>query len=131
MADYSSIWRRALAIIVDTLIAFLIIYGLMFFNFFSDVTLSAIYGVVVYALPLVYMTLTEARGQSLGKLILGIKVTNLEGEKPGIWKAFVRNIVRIVDYLPLFYLLAIILYFTTKRKQRVGDLLAGTIVLAK
>ena len=44
-------------------------------------------------------------------------------------RAMSRNLLRIVDYLPAFYLVGVITMLCTKRHQRLGDLAAGTLVV--
>ncbi|MHB1161121.1 MAG: RDD family protein [Chloroflexota bacterium] len=69
-------------------------------------------------------------GGTVGKLILGMRVVNGRGERPGLGAALLRNLLRIVDFLPLFYLLGAILVMTSKQRQRLGDRVAGTFVVA-
>ena len=44
-------------------------------------------------------------------------------------KSFIRNLLRIIDGLPVFYLLGLIVMVSSKRKQRIGDMAAGTVVV--
>src|SRR5207245_108005 len=56
-------------------------------------------------------------------------VTDLEGRRIGWQAAIVRNLARLLDVLPFAYLLGGILTLVTRRHQRLGDLLAGTVVV--
>jgi uncharacterized RDD family membrane protein YckC len=44
-------------------------------------------------------------------------------------KAFLRNLLRVIDGLPFLYLLGLLLVVLSKRKQRLGDMAAGTIIV--
>lgn len=75
-----------------------------------------------------YFFLSELllRGQTLGKRFLGIRVAKVDGFSLDVLSIFLRNIIRFVDS-PLTGLWLVALFST--RTQRVGDLLAGTIVI--
>jgi uncharacterized RDD family membrane protein YckC len=70
-------------------------------------------------------------GGTIGKLILGMRVVNAEGENIGLGRALVRNLLRIIDMLPLLYILGAILVSSSDTKQRLGDRVAGTYVVAR
>ena len=69
-------------------------------------------------------------GATVGRLVCKIRVKKENGDACGIWKAFVRNILRIVDGLA-FYLVSAILIARSDKKQRLGDRVANTIVVRK
>jgi uncharacterized RDD family membrane protein YckC len=81
---------------------------------------------VVFAYDLILETLNN--GRTVGKLAAGIRVVGRNGEPVRFLASAVRNIVRIVDFLPLVYLTGTISIIATQRSQRLGDLAAGTIV---
>ena len=60
-----------------------------------------------------------------------MKIVDAQGNKPGLTKSLVRNLLRIVDALPGIYLVGIIAVASSSTKQRVGDKVAGTFVVAK
>ena len=62
-------------------------------------------------------------------MIMGLKVASLDGAAYGPGKAFVRNLLRIVDGLPFLYLVGIFTIAVSKNHQRVGDMAAGTTVV--
>ena len=68
-------------------------------------------------------------GQTPGKRAAGIRVLTARGEPITLVHAFVRNLVRIVDYLPASYMLGAAVILATPRAQRLGDLAAGTMVV--
>lgn len=78
-----------------------------------------------------YYTLFEAfwHGQTPGKHIMKLRVIKDSGRQITLFEAMSRNLLRIIDYLPAFYLAGVITMLCTKRNQRLGDLAAGTIVV--
>ena len=77
-----------------------------------------------------YLILMEAYvGWTIGKRILGMRVVDVSGEKIGLSESIIRNILRLVDGLPAFNALGIILIATSQREQRFGDRVAKTYVV--
>ena len=76
-----------------------------------------------------YAVLESLFGATIGKGLAGLRVTDLEGRRIGPQAAIVRNLARLLDVLPFGYLLGGILTLTTRQHQRLGDRLAGTIVV--
>ncbi|MEK7468220.1 MAG: RDD family protein [Planctomycetota bacterium] len=77
-----------------------------------------------------YHTVAEAVwGQTLGKKLAGIVVTRTDGSPAGLRKILVRNLIRGVELMLLVTLLPAVVVVSTKRSQRLGDLVAGTIVV--
>ena len=70
-------------------------------------------------------------GGTLGKLATGTRVVKSTGEPLDLKAALIRNIMRIVDFLPFFYLIGAISIWNSKTKQRIGDRLAKTVVVSK
>lgn len=69
-------------------------------------------------------------GRSLGKYIMGIRVVKANGETAGLREYFTRWIFRVVDiWIGGFGFLAILLAGTTERRQRLGDIMANTVVI--
>jgi len=77
-----------------------------------------------------YVLFESLAGGTLGKLAVGIRVTDEQGNKPTFVKSLVRNVLRIVDGFPYIipYLLGFIVASTSDKKQRLGDKAAHTIV---
>jgi len=70
-------------------------------------------------------------GQTIGKRVLAIRVVRVDGGKAGAGAIFVRTLLRIVDSFPGFYIVGLIAVFATgPRRQRVGDMVAKTRVVA-
>ena len=81
---------------------------------------------VIFAYDVVFETLNN--GRTIGKQAAGIRVLGQSGEPIRFLASAVRNIVRIIDFLPLFYLVGSVAIVSTEHDQRLGDLAAGTIV---
>ena len=68
-------------------------------------------------------------GQTPGKRFLGIRVVADTGHPAGLGAAAIRNLLRAADFLPPPYLLGMALIALHPRAKRIGDLVAGTIVV--
>ncbi|HEV2769066.1 MAG TPA: RDD family protein [Solirubrobacteraceae bacterium] len=87
---------------------------------------------LVFALiVLAYHFVGEAtRGQTPGKQLAGVRVVGLDGGPAGPGAIAIRTLLRIVDSLPVLYLLGLVVVFATgQRRQRIGDLAARTRVV--
>jgi uncharacterized RDD family membrane protein YckC len=69
------------------------------------------------------------RGQTIGKRVFKLKVMDNQGLRLQFHQVVMRNLLRFVDMLPLFYLAGGIACLTTRHSQRLGDLAANTIVV--
>lgn len=77
-----------------------------------------------------YFVLLEGwLGATLGKWIVGLRVIGIDGGRAGLWKGALRNILRLVDGLPAFNLLGVILIQRSTDRARLGDRIAGTRVI--
>lgn len=68
-------------------------------------------------------------GASPGKRILRLRVVTIDGRPLGLVESALRNLLRGVDALPTGYVLGVLATLTNRRFQRVGDLVAGTMVV--
>jgi adenylate cyclase len=66
------------------------------------------------------------RGTSPGKLLMGLRVSGTGGEKPGLIRAFVRNVSKIISILPA--LAGVIMALFSKRRQMLHDVITGSYV---
>lgn len=80
--------------------------------------------------PFAYFILLEGlwNGQTIGKKILGVRVRMTDGTPITFAAAIGRNLLRPADILPGPYLLGLIAMFTNPKSQRIGDLVANTVV---
>jgi uncharacterized RDD family membrane protein YckC len=68
-------------------------------------------------------------GRTPGKRLNGLRVVRLQGHPVGFLTSSVRNLLRIIDFLPSAYLLGAIVILATRKNQRIGDVVAGTLVV--
>ncbi|TFH65937.1 MAG: hypothetical protein E4G91_00580 [Candidatus Zixiibacteriota bacterium] len=68
-------------------------------------------------------------GRTVGKWFLGLQVVRKDAGNPGLLRALLRNLLRLVDALPAFSILGVVLIIRSPEKARVGDLVAGTRVV--
>ena len=86
------------------------------------------YGLFVVAY---YVLLEGYRGQTIGKMAAGITVVSeATGRPPGIGAAVARTVLRLVDGL-LGYTVAFVVALTSAKRQRLGDMVAQTLVVRK
>src|SRR3954465_3068545 len=88
--------------------------------------------IILVASPLIFYNLISElflNGQSVGKKVMGIKVISLSGEQPSFSQYLNRWLFRLVDFTFTGYMLGIIMVAATERKQRLGDLVAGTVLV--
>jgi len=68
------------------------------------------------------------RGQTIGKRMLGLRVIDARGLRLHLPQIVLRNLLRLVDSLPLLYLVGGVACFSSRHAQRLGDLAANTVV---
>ena len=69
------------------------------------------------------------RGQTIGKRLLKLRVVDDQGLNLRFDQVVMRNLLRIVDRLPLLYLVGGVACWLSRYNQRLGDLAAGTVVM--
>jgi uncharacterized RDD family membrane protein YckC len=69
------------------------------------------------------------RGQTPGKRVAGVRLLNRTGGQPSVGALLIRNIFRLIDSLPAFYLLGLLTCIFSTHRVRVGDLAAGTLLV--
>ncbi len=74
---------------------------------------------------------TLLAGQTPGKRRAGIRVVRDDGSRIGVLDAVIRNVVLIADFLPGTFAVGVASILVTPKAQRLGDLAAGTIVVAE
>ena len=139
---FAGLWPRFLALLVD-----LLLFAVLFFPitrwvkgvwimsatdhrwndglFITDPLCIAFLVVMI----LYFVLLEGLIGLTLGKWVVGLRVVRIGGGKPGMVKGFLRNVLRIVDGLPAFNLLGVVLIRTSAERARFGDRIAGTRVI--
>jgi len=81
--------------------------------------------------PLYFVIGEGVDGFTLGKRALGLRVVDKAGNVPGVRRAFIRSLLRIVEVNPILLggLPAAIIVMCSRHGQRLGDMLAGTYVV--
>lgn len=69
------------------------------------------------------------KGATPGQRSMGLKVASVNGAPVRLPQSIIRNLLRVADFLPAFYLLGLITCLFTKKFQRLGDLVADTVVI--
>lgn len=91
----------------------------------------AVVGLALWlAVSILYHTLLEWQwGKTLGKYLVSIKVTRTDGSSPSFLGSLLRNLLRLIDWLPFFYLVGIVTIAVSKSDRRLGDRVGNTIVV--
>ncbi len=69
------------------------------------------------------------RGRTPGKRMAGVRIVTLQGHTPGVGPILIRNIFRLIDSLPAWYMLGLLTTMVTKNAVRIGDIAAGTLLV--
>ena len=94
-------------------------------DFANAVSVAAYFVVsVVYAILLEW----RWRGQTIGKRLFGLRVVDVHGLRLQLSQVAIRNLLRFVDMLPVFYLVGGLTAVLSRNAQRLGDMAASTIV---
>jgi uncharacterized RDD family membrane protein YckC len=91
----------------------------------------AIFGLVAATFYWGYYIFFEMlwNGQSPGKRWVGLRVIRADGTPITLSESLIRNLARLVDFLPAAYGIGIVTMFIDKQSRRLGDLAAGTLVV--
>jgi len=138
----AGIGSRFIALLVDYLICgagflvLLVLFVIFFPGIYETSRISAQWAIaiavfVIFLFNWGYFTLFEAfgNGRTPGKRVARIRVIQQSGRAIGLVESMARNLVRYVDWLPVFYAVGVITMFATRQHQRLGDLAAGTLVV--
>lgn len=68
-------------------------------------------------------------GQSPGKSLAKLRVIRADGTPITLTESIVRNLVRLIDFLPIYYGIGVVSMFINNQSRRLGDLAAGTLVI--
>jgi uncharacterized RDD family membrane protein YckC len=133
----ATVGSRGAAVLVDWILQGLIILVLYLgYAFFVDfrlpdwlpLTLVIVLGfLIVFGYPIGFETVT--RGRSPGKMLLGLRVVTVEGAPITFRHAAIRAALGLVDFALTFGVAAVVSSLVSQRNQRLGDFVAGTVVL--
>ena len=134
--------RRAIAYVLDLLVCYgvfavlvlLFVFAAMGGGFSEMGSMTKALGgfllVVLFAIQWVYFVVWDAtRGRSPGKAAFGLRVVTTAGRPIGWRAAALRNLLRAADVLPTGYVVGVVAMALNARFQRLGDLVAGTMVV--
>src|SRR5579859_3126115 len=145
--DIAGIGSRGAAAIVDTTIQYIALGVILIALFAGSAASNALFnaggsggaavllvGLLGLALLVVtngYFTLFEIlwNGQTPGKRMVGLRVIRENGYPMRPIDAVIRNLVRIVDWLPGVYGVGVLTMLFNSRSRRLGDFASGTIVV--
>ena len=134
--DYAGFWQRFLAAFIDGLITTILSAVAGFVIGFvgaipggGEDGATGLAGLIGFVLSWLYYALMESseRQATFGKLALGLRVTDLEGNRISFGRATVRYFAKILSAIIL--LIGYIMAAFTEKKQALHDMLAGTLVL--
>ena len=137
--SYAGFWKRVAAAIIDEII---IMIGGFAFGFVFVLVMVAggiddlavleimenILGIILIWVYFAVMESSPTQG-TLGKMALGIKVTDLEGDKIDFGRATRRHFAKIISALILY--ICFIMVAFTQEKQGLHDMMAGCLVVTK
>ena len=136
--DYqvAGLGTRAIAQILDLLIITAILVAVAFaagaFAVVGSNTVASLVGMLGSFVAIFgYFWVSEAlwSGQTIGKRVFHLRAVGDRGEPMTFGQAGIRNVVRIVDFLPYAYGVGMVVLFANGRGKRLGDLAAGTVVV--
>ncbi len=129
--EYAGFWRRVGAALIDAILVG-VVGGIL--NAILGATgddSGAIGGLITFVGAYAYYAGMESSSSqaTVGKMALGIQVTDLNGRRISFWRALGRNLAEILSALIL--LIGYIMVAFTAKKQGLHDMIAGTLVVKK
>jgi uncharacterized RDD family membrane protein YckC len=130
--EYAGFWRRFAAYIIDSILVSVVFWlAVLILGAIADdagvifaYILGTIGGLVYYA------GMESSTSQAtVGKIALGIQVTDLQGNRVSFGRALGRNLAKILSALILY--IGFIMAAFTAKKQALHDMIAGTLVVKK
>jgi uncharacterized RDD family membrane protein YckC len=128
---------RFMALAIDTLIqtaALIAMFVLLVATDWLDTFAGWYVALIVILIAIIlggYHLLFELflKGKTPGKAALKIRVIRVDGAAADVSGIVIRNLIRLIDFLPLLYSVGIITMFISKDSRRLGDLAGGTVVV--
>ena len=126
---------RFLAWLVDGLCisAIMMLVGLLVaaLGVLSPSFAAAFYAISYFVISIGYGIILEwtLRGQTIGKRLFRLRVVDVEGMRLQFNQIVTRNLLRVVDALPLLYLVGGLTCWLNRNCQRLGDIAANTVVI--
>jgi uncharacterized RDD family membrane protein YckC len=122
---------RSSAYVIDMLIRVVILYGVLLVAVLLGAVRDAVLYIALFVLNWLYSVVFELRAGAAtpGKRALGLQVVMDNGLPITPAASFIRNLLRAVDLLPVFYGFGLIGIIFRADNKRIGDLAAGTLVV--
>lgn len=108
---------------------------------FGGIDVIGLFGAWLFALLVLAMFVTYwgyyifgevyRNGRTYGKQVMHIRVVRDDGSRVGVLDSVVRNVVRLIDILPGTYAVGILSLVFSPQTKRLGDMAAGTVVVAE
>ena len=144
MADYADVINRIVAIIIDNVILWVVMFlillplgigTMMMDSVMNPMAAAQMWGASMIAIVLgvlinlgYFVYFEGTTGQTIGKKIVNIKVVREDGKPMDYMTALVRTVLRVIDGIG-FYIVGLIVLLASKDKQRIGDMAAKTLVV--
>jgi uncharacterized RDD family membrane protein YckC len=130
--EYAGFWRRFAAWFIDN-IMLNIVFGIIILILASiggdgGAVIGYVLALVGYFVYFAYMESSESQA-TVGKMALGIQVTDLNGQRVTFGKALGRTFAKILSALIIY--IGYIMAAFTEKKQGLHDIIAGTLVLKR
>lgn len=91
--------------------------------------LAAWWGLAIGGYTLYSFILEALTGRSVGKVLLGLRVSNEQGTPASVGAIAIRNAFRLVELMPPLWLMALLVLLLSRNRQRLGDIFARTLVV--
>ena len=140
----AGVGSRCMALLLDTLIqiivALILVLVVALFRYISPggenglgltgLWIQAILYFAIFLLYYGYFAFFESiwNGQTPGKRVAHLRVIQESGRPIQVWQAFARNLMRIIDSIPV-YAIGMTSMLISKQNRRLGDFVAGTVVI--
>jgi uncharacterized RDD family membrane protein YckC len=130
-------WHIRIILALAWLIGMAALLGLMegrgFWDEIFDSIGSFVFYVVILPPTLIYFLYHPVleialKGRTPGKRAAGVRVVTVEGQTPDVSALLIRNVFRLIDSLPVFYVVGLITVLLSARQVRIGDMAAGTLL---
>lgn|GEM_PF-250653 len=143
VAEHASTPRKLVAFLIDMVLLMVIagvvlvvmvilIYLIPNTDVFSSELISEIWIILTIIIGFFYLVLMERNGKTIGKIALGLRVVDEYTQTPIKYRqSILRNLLLVADLIPFIIpgLLGMIVSAKSDKKQRIGDMVAGTVVI--
>ncbi len=132
--DIAGLGSRMIATLIDGAIqtvCLILVLLIVASQHFSGSAAGVALAVTSFILFWVYFFAFEGlwHGQTPGKRLQRLRVVGADDHPMSGLQMFVRNLIRLVDFMPAYYAVGAVTMVLSRRSQRLGDLAAGTIVI--